>query len=418
MHRTILTGSSLSSVAVIGAGVAGCVVASAAKLAGIHVTLFDKSSDIGGRMSTRKLRSKNPDGTTTPLGEVDHGAQSILMTYSNSSSIDHEHDHAAFEAAMHNAERAGALARWEPVVSHSVIDRDSSHAHREVELKHALPSWVPTPNSRALCKHLLGNVGAGEDEDGNVKSELKLQHTISKLRREPDGWHVDIAEGGSSGPFDSLILACPPLQAAALLETDVHTRTQPKHASFAQYLRNIPMVSCWAFMGVSSIPPSLSESNFDIIYPPLSPSGSVESFPLQWLSRNDRRPGRESSDKSGLVTWLAHASPTWSEQNLEADAAEVEEVLHTAVQSLLPPSVAHEIQWHRTAAHRWRYSTRAHENVLKNEHEQMQQQHLLWNADDKVGVCGDGFGDGFGDYGIRSAWLSGNAMAKELLKLK
>lgn len=72
------------------------------------------------------------------------------------------------------------------------------------------------------------------------------------------------------------------------------------------------MRGCWCVMLSLESP---NESEFDAAF--------VHNSALSWIARDNSKPGRQSS----VETWRLHASPSWTEQNLSAPNAEVEETL-------------------------------------------------------------------------------------------
>jgi len=61
-------------VAVVGTGIAGAACAASLQQAGLDVTLYDKSRGVGGRLATRRATWTGSDGASMRV-EFDHGAQ-------------------------------------------------------------------------------------------------------------------------------------------------------------------------------------------------------------------------------------------------------------------------------------------------------------------------------------------------------
>lgn len=324
-------------VAVIGAGMAGTACAARLQQAGVQVTLFDKSRGVGGRMSTRRARWSDADGTEQ-RAEFDHGAQHFSAA------------HPQFQALMAQAEVAGSAARWRPEMQQPSAEAGTDH-------------WIAVPSMPALCRHLLADM------------PVRLEQTVQRLQRGAEGWHVVIAEGGSDGPFDCIVLAMPSIQAAALLK---------EHRSdWADTLAAVSMQPCWTLMAVTQ--------DIDLPWDAAAPADG----PLAWVARNDRKPGR--SAPTACATWVAQASAAWSAAHLEDSAESVADALRHALQALLP---THPLQWQHSVVHRWRYAmpvAAAPESPL-----------FQWDAALGLGVCGDFLSAG----DVESAWHSGAALAE------
>ncbi|MBP9910782.1 MAG: NAD(P)-binding protein, partial [Rubrivivax sp.] len=167
-------------IAVVGAGIAGAACAASLQQAGVQVTLFDKSRGVGGRMSTRRAAWAGEGGNECTV-EFDHGAQAITARQPR------------FRALLARAEAAGAVAHWQ----HRVHAEWPAAAVRE--------AWVATPGMPALVRHLARDV------------PLRLAQAVQRLHRTAEGWQLVLAGGELAGPFDQVMLALPPAQAAVLL---------------------------------------------------------------------------------------------------------------------------------------------------------------------------------------------------------
>ncbi len=323
-------------VAVIGAGMAGAACTARLKQAGAQVTLFDKSRGVGGRMSTRRTRWTDAL-SAEQQAEIDHGAQHFTA------------EQPLFQTVMAQAKTAGCATRWAPRLQGASVES-------------AQEQWLAVPSMPALCRHLLAD------------TPVHLEHTVQRLLRRTDGWHLAIAEGGIAGPFDHIVLAMPSIQAAALLT---------EHCSdWAETLAAVRMQPCWTLMAVTQD----VDVNWDAAEP-------VDS-PLAWVARNDRKPGRTAP--AGCATWVAQASAAWSAAHLEDGTEPVAHALRHALQALLP---AHPLQWQHSVVHRWRYAMPVAASLEGSV--------FRWDALLGLGVCGDFLGAG----DVESAWHSGDALA-------
>lgn len=116
----------------------------------------------------------------------------------------------------------------------------------------------------------------------------------------------------------------------------------------------------------------------------------VSDAVVGWAMRDASRPGRVAGER-----WVLHATADWSKTHLEADAVtiapEIVEAFHAAA------GISAQVLEMR--AHRWRYALSP---GLKAG--------CLWNAEHRIGACGDWCADGR----IEGAYLSGLALAAEL----
>jgi predicted NAD/FAD-dependent oxidoreductase len=334
-------------VAVIGVGLAGAACAASLKRNGLDVTLFDKSRGLGGRMATRRLRwSAQPgaDDVAELHAEVDHGAQYFVAR------------HPRFRVAMQRAASAGVLVRWQPLVH----GRWTSEAER---------GFVPVPDMPALCRHLVDGM------------PLQLEHAVQRLHRQADGWQLVLAEGGCAGPFDLVVLALPPAQAAVLLAGH--------HDMWADALAEVRMQPCWTLMAVTD----------DVDWP--WDAAEPDRGPLAWVARNDRKPGRRACQ--GRATWVAQATAAWSSAHLEEDTQVVAAALRGALQALLPAT--RPVRWFASVVHRWRYAVPV--APAAGAAPATREAECRWDPALGIGVCGDHLAGG----GVEAAWRSGDELA-------
>jgi predicted NAD/FAD-dependent oxidoreductase len=329
-------------IAIVGAGIAGAACAAGLQQAGVEVTLFDKSRGVGGRMSTRRASWVGENGSQTSV-EFDHGAQAFTARQPR------------FRAMLARAEAVGAAARWQ----HRV--------HAEWPAPAVRDAWVATPGMPALARHLARGV------------PQRLARAVQRLHRTDEGWQLVLAGGETAGPFDQVVLALPPAQAAVLLAGH--------HDRWADALAGAHMTPCWTLMAASG--------DVDWPWDAVEPGRG----PLAWLARNDRKPGRNAP--RGVATWVAQATPAWSAAHLEAEPAAVAEQLRCALQALLPPQPAGAppLAWHHSSVHRWRYAAPADSALDGRE--------CWWDGENGLGVCGDFFNGG----NVEAAWRSGDELA-------
>jgi renalase len=325
-------------IAVIGSGLAGAACAAGLHQAELQVELFDKARGVGGRMSTRRAAWDDAHGVTQSAS-FDHGAPWFSARQPR------------FRAVLARAQAAGCVLPWQPRV----------HATWPAPLDSG--GFVAVPDMPALCRHLVAQV------------PLRLDHPVQRLQRTSEGWFLARAGGELAGPFDHVMLALPPAQAAVLLAGH--------RDDWADSLVALPMTACWTLMAVTD----------DVDWP--WDAAEPGRGPLRRVLRNDRKPGRGAPP--GCATWVAQASAGWSAAHLEDDPQAVKEALVDALARLLPRHPAP--RWHHAAVHRWRYAQATGHMPAG--------QDCWWDDTLGLGVCGDGFGQGELD----AAWRSGDELA-------
>ena len=319
-------------VAVVGAGMAGAACAAGLRVAGVQVTLFEKSPNVGGRMATRRASWTDGVGTEHPVA-FDHGSQSFTAVRPR------------FRAAMARAVARGCAAEWQPMV----------HAARSMETERC---FVATPSMPALCSHLHSG------------ATLRLNATVRRLQRTAEGlWFVAIDDAPLAGPFHHVVVAMPPAQAAVLVAGH--------HDAWAAALMARRMEACWTLMAATD----------DVDWP--WDAAEPDHGPLAWVSRNDRIPGRAT--RPGLALWTAHATADWSAAHLDDEPLAVRDELRKALAAQLPAATGGvgDIRWHHAAVHRWRYAGPAFDCE-----DSFDGGEAWWDNSLGLGVCGDWLGGG------------------------
>ena len=329
------------SVAIVGAGMAGASCAASLLSVGIRVAVFDKSASPGGRMASRHVEWANADGPYEGA-LLDHGVQQFHARRPR------------FRGVLERARLAGCVDEWAPKI------------HEPLPSPQHGGAFVAVPDMPALSRHLL----AGAD--------LQMGRPVERLQRQGRQWHVWSAGGATSGPFDHVVLALPPAQAALLCAG--------LHDHWTDALAATPMQPCWTLLAVTD----------DVDWP--WDAASPDRGPLARVTRCDRKPGRAVAQ--GHATWVAHATPQWSADHIELDREKVAAKLKSALQAVLPCRA--RPAWHHCSAHRWRYacSSDAVASAATDED-------CWWDADLGLGVCGDFFGAGT----VEDAWRSGDELA-------
>jgi len=328
---------------VIGAGIAGAACARALAQAGHAVQVFDKARGPGGRLATRRMAWVDRAGQAC-MTRLDHGALGMTAHVE------------PFGAFVDQGLQAGWLAEWRPVLAAGSLALDTGEFH------------VPVPDSPELCRRLLAGVDA------------TWSCAVDDLQWTTSGWQVETDGQRQGGPFDAVVLALPPAQAAPLLGT--HRLDWARHAALA------PMQPCWTLMGVTA---DAGAPAWELARP--------SAGPLAWVMRNDARPGRERVP--GQAHWVAHARAGWSRQHLERPPEWVQQQLQAA----LSDTLGLPVDWLCCTVHRWRYA-------LPQAHRAAPGESFWWDAAQGLGVCGDFLGGS----GVEGAWMSGHSLSTALLR--
>jgi len=273
----------------------------------------------------------------------DHGAQHLTVRSE------------AFSRQVAAWAASGLLAPWRPrIVSFGPRPDDAGSRPGE--------RWVGVPGMNAVPRRLADGL------------DCRWRLRVDRVRRKGGRWRVE-ADAGPSFEARALLVTAPPRQAAELLE-----RNHPLRGR----LLAIEMQPCWALMLAYATPRPL---DFDAAF--------VNSGPLSWLACNDHKPARR-----GSVAWVAHASPAWSAEHLDADPESVASHMVDALAGLAP-ALGEDIECR--IAHRWRYALPL----------APQSEPVLLSSGDHLVLAGDWCAGGR----IEGAWISGLAAARSLAAL-
>lgn len=272
----------------------------------------------------------------------DHGAQYFTA----------ENDD--FRTAIDTARQSGAIAPWGvniAALSDGKVEILDDNRRR----------WVGVPGMSALAQHLAAGL------------DIRCDHPVSDIVLKDKASRLIADDGSTLAEADLVVVAVPAPQALPLLASSPDLAGRAAAATFAP---------CWAVM-----------LGFDEPLPLPFDGAFVGNDPLAWISRDRSKPGRGDSE-----TWVLHASPSWSQEHLEADRQGVSEDLRRAFQlaadhKALQPAYA--------AAHRWRYA-RVEAAVGEA---------CLFDPDLRIGACGDWC---LGSK-IEAAFASGRAMADRIV---
>jgi predicted NAD/FAD-dependent oxidoreductase len=217
-------------------------------------------------------------------------------------------------------------------------------------------AWVGIPGMNTPVKALAQG------------QSIAWSSVVEALCRDGDTWQLKTPEG-LSGPFDTVALALPAEQAAALLagwDSDLAARAAASQTA-----------PCWTVMA------AFGERL------PVAADTLGEDGVLGWAARNSAKPGR-----GGPEAWVLQASPDWSRHHLEDPAEAVGQALLAAfaerIGAPLPEPLVLQV-------HRWRYARSSAGSDL-----------ALWSGAAQLGCCGDWLAGPR----IECAWDSGQALAR------
>lgn len=327
-----LEGSSPRRFAIIGAGMAGVACARTLVQAGHDVLVFEKSARVGGRTTTLE----------SAFGGFDAGAQYFTVRDPR------------FQKALDTV--PGLCRPWSAT---TVRVLDAAGRVAAAAPPPGEPHWVAAPSMDSL-------VGAWAKP--LLQAQQLLTGTqVTRIERDVvkgSGWQVR-TEGldGSihvHAGFDAVLLSQPSVPALALLE---HSGATP---SFAKDLADVAIAPCWTLMlaFAQAVRPGLTTLG------PQWNAARSNHHRIAWLARESSKPGR-----SQIERWTVQASPTWSAEHLEDDAARVQAKLAKAFAEI----TGIRAEPTHASARRWRYAQTT--RPLGRSH--------AWDASAGIGACGD-----------------------------
>lgn len=318
-------------IGIIGAGISGLSCAQQLTLAGHHVVLFDKSRGVGGRMSHR----------TYETWGADHGAQ-----YFTAKDL-------IFQNEVQNWVGAGVASSWDSKIV-------TLSEGRVTESNEPRVRYVGVPKMSSPAKHLAQNLN------------LELSKTIIEIASQNGQWELISKEAGLLPyQFDFIVIAIPPIQAQKIVG---------KHSQLlANQFKNVKMFPCWTLLAYLKKP---LDFNFDGAF--------VNHSVFSWLARDNAKPGRSTYE-----TWVAQASPTWSEEHVDLSQYVVDPLLLKAFRDL----TGVECDLYQT--HLWRYAKLETESHIN----------FVMDSQKKLALCGDWLKTST----VEGAWTSGYLLANEII---
>ncbi|QDT09256.1 FAD-dependent oxidoreductase [Stieleria marina] len=335
---------SAPTVAVVGAGLSGLICARTLMDQGFDVTVFEKSGGMGGRMATRRVNANL---------SFDHGAQYFTARDER------------FKRYVRSWVQDEIVQPWQG----RIVVLEQGNVKEE---KRGTDRFVATPTMNAIGKHLAAEI------DVNIRTRVASLKQTAKGSGKQSGkqWSLASDSGDDLGQFDAAVVAVPAGQAAKLLSS------VPCLADQAEATK---MSGCWAVMLATD---TTSALDFDAAF--------VQHSPLSWIALNNTKPGRDGDQSA----WTLHATAEWTEQHINASAAEVEELLVNEFWNAVGLSPSKPVH---AQAHLWRFALP--QNPLPTS--------CLFDRDLQIGACGDWCGGPR----VEGAFLSGMSMAGRIMSL-
>lgn len=249
----------MTSIAVIGAGLSGLVVARRLQ-ALAEVTVFEKSRGAGGRMASRYAGEF----------EFDHGAQFFTARTE------------PFRAFLQPLIDVGAVADWQA----EFAEFDGRNMTTSRSWGGDYPHFVGAPRMNRIGKVLSADL------------DIVFETTIASVAREHGGWRLTDSGGQRHGPFDWVVVTAPAPQTAAL------ARGFPELVHFCGERR---MLGCFALMlGY--------KRSIDLPWQ----AALVRNADISWISVNSSKPGRKPP-----FTLVIHSTNAWADAHIDDDIDEV-----------------------------------------------------------------------------------------------
>ena len=243
----------MRSIAIIGAGLSGLTVFHELKNVA-NVTIFEKSTKVGGRISVR---------VSSNFG-FDHGAQFFTAQ---------DPDFLSFLKPLIELR---AVKKWNARFAEINGSRIDFHSEWGSEF----PRYIGAPVMNSFLESLSHN------------APIIFGKKIEKITRFGDCWELYDKDDKSLGCYDWVISSAPVPQTTEIL---------PRVFCFRDMLNEIKMSSCFSLMLGFSKPVELG---FD--------AAIVKNSDISWISVNSSKPDRTDSPSV-----LVHSSNEWADRNID-----------------------------------------------------------------------------------------------------
>jgi hypothetical protein len=290
------------TLAVVGAGAAGCAAADALRDTDVAVTVFEKSRGLGGQAATRRR-----DGC-----RYDHGANYVKYPDRETVSL------------LQELGDEGLVTAEGPVWPFDA-DGEVSESDRPPADK-----WTWTEGITQLGKRLLARAGA------TVHRETRVERLVA----DADGWRLFDDEGESLGRFDGLLLTPPAPQTAALL---ADTRWDD-----GRLLGLREAVGAVTFTTVRTV---VLHYPFEQDRPWYALVNADDGHEVGWLAREECKPGHVPDGESLLVVQMG---TEWSEAHYDDPLPETAETVAGLAADLVGDERLRDYDWADDQG--WRYA--------------------------------------------------------------
>ncbi len=261
----------MTDIAIIGAGLSALTVANILK-ADADICIYEKSSGVGGRISTRRAGPY----------EFDHGAQ-YFKAKSRS-----------FEDFIRPMITQGVIGRWDA----RFVEFRKNKIVAQRNWNEGSPHYIGIPGMSAIGEYLSRGL------------TINLNTRISSFKKEGEKWCLIDELGNELGVFDWIISTLPVQQVIDLV---------PKTLSFYPKIEPVKMKSCFALMlGFDRH----IELGFD--------AANIISNDISWISINNSKLKR-----NGSFCLLAHSSNNWADEHIDDNHNDVMEYLREKTSEII-----------------------------------------------------------------------------------
>jgi predicted NAD/FAD-dependent oxidoreductase len=297
-------------VAVVGAGISGLAAACTLRDNDFAVRVFERGRGVGGR-TAREPR---------------------------------------FARVVQDWTRRGLVAAW----TGRILALDSTAAPVTPTVRH-----VGVPGMHAMAKHMARDL------------DVTTRFPVVAIEPDAGAWYLHAGTGPAVGPFDAIVLAMPPEQAARV----------SKPSGLPERAAGVKLLPCWYAMAAFEAPLPV---DFDGAF--------VDGSALDWIARDSSKPGRPARER-----WVIHASAQWPRPRLGEPRDETARaLLDRCFEALgLTPREPECL-----LGHRWSYTRPCGETGSD----------CAWLPEHAVALCGDWCRGGR----VEGAFLSGVAATERI----
>lgn len=296
MFNETISETDVRRIAIVGSGLSGLIAAIKLKQQGHQVTVFEKSRGPGGRLAAKRV----------PDGSADIGAQ-----YFTSRNPD-------FLPFLVEFAGTNSFSTWNGRFGFQ--DKEGQWQAFPDE-----PRYVGTPRMTAISRALSAHV------------TLVAETRVERLVRADKNWVLFDTSKQPLGEFDQVIITAPPAQARDIIaQSDLPELAAQLDDAVSRVL------PCWAVAVRFEENPWPRHEGIRYNHPV-----------LYWAGNNSSKPGRKSGGKEGSSAWwVLHASPEWTERNVDTPPEQVAKELISAFRHLTGTHVGVK----DTVTHRWLYA--------------------------------------------------------------